>query len=181
MIIESKKIDKPYAKEFLNVVYQGTVLVKDPRKNIRDLFIIYPGIAVCCLFVGFIMLFMALCTSFFKEHDYLYYCLAGAFLGTLIVGAFYVKILLSLNKSLKKERNVTYTFGEEGFLYEDHESDKLEIKWEDCSSLLILEHGMYFIPDSDKTGALIGLPIEHKDAIKKFLHDNEVELEIVER
>ncbi len=179
MVIKSTKIDRAYAKEFLNVVYQGTVLMKNPRKGTKDLFIIYPGIAACCLLLGFVMLFMAFCTSFFKDHDYLYYCLAGAFLGTLIVGAFYVKILISLNKSVKKERKVTYTFGEEGFKYNDHESDELDIKYEDCNCLLIMDHGMYIIPNSDKGGALIGIPIEHKDQVTGFLRENDIELEIV--
>ena len=179
MVIESKKIDRPYAKEFQNVVYQGTVLMKNPRKGTKDLFVIYPGIAVFCLFLGFAMLFVALRTSFFKEHDFLYYCLAGAFLGTLIVGAFYIKLLLNINKSIKKDRNVTYTFEEEGFKYEDNESDALDIKWEDCNCLLIMEHGMYIIPNSDKDGALIGIPIEYKDQVTGFLKEKDIELEIV--
>ena len=86
---------------------------------------------------------------------------------------------MNINKSIKKDRNVTYTFEEEGFKYEDNESDALDIKWEDCNCLLIMEHGMYIIPNSDKDGALIGIPIEYKDQVTGFLKEKDIELEIV--
>ena len=87
---------------------------------------------------------------------------------------------LKFNKEMKKERNVTFTFSEEGIVYDDHKSEALNTKWDSYNSVIFCDHGVYFIP-SEQTGVMIAISGEHKDEIRSFLKEKNIELEVIEQ
>ncbi|MBO7452467.1 MAG: hypothetical protein J6U54_19225 [Clostridiales bacterium] len=173
MVIESHEINKNYAKEFINVVSMGMILMKDPHKSLRDNFAIVPGIIFGSVFGAIIAVILKL-----KIDHYILDCfIAGMAIIFILAVFYYLRIWSSLNKDIKKERNVTYTFDETGIEYDDHKSDKIITKWESYGSVIFFEHGIYFIPNGNE-GALIGITIDHKDEILSFLKENEIDIEI---
>jgi len=181
MEIKSYELSKEYSKEFINLSSMAAVLIKKPKKHVIDLFIVYPGILLISV-LGVGIAFLVRQAGVENINPIIPDAfIAGLLAVIFMVSMFYAKILLTLQKGRKKERSVTYIFSETGITYLDMDSDPLETKWEDFSSLIILEKGMYFIPDSNK-GVLIGIQKEgNEEKVRDFLSENDIGLEIVEQ
>ena len=177
MVIESKDITKDYAKEFINVVTMGATLIKDPNKKIRDNFIIVPGFIFVSLFIAGIA---ALVKLLGVEGSYVDLAIALSLVLFILSVFFYLRLISNLNTEMKKERNVTFTFSEEGIVYDDHKSEALNTKWDSYNSVIFCDHGVYFIP-SEQTGVMIAISGEHIDEIRSFLKEKNIELEVIEQ
>lgn len=176
MVIESTSISKDYAKEYINVVSMGGTLIKDPHKKIRDNFVIAPGLIFVSFFVAGIACLIKLLGITASYVDLIIALAAVLFVLSIF---YYVRLVSNLSKEQKKDRNVTFTFSEEGVNYDDHKSDALDCGWDSFGSVLFCDHGVYFIP-KEQTGVMIAISGEHKDAIRSFLKENDIELEIIE-
>lgn len=175
MEIESRHISKAYSKEFINVTSMGAVLVKNPRKPLRDLFVIYPVLLVLCVvWAVAVMLYVFV----YQKTDILILALGGVIVTFAMVLMFYIKNLRAFKKNLTSERHVKYTFSEEGLKYDDFTSKAVEFNWEACQCLLVIKEGMYFLPN-DTTGVLIAMPAEFETKVKDFIRENKIDLEIV--
>lgn len=175
MEIESRHISKAYSKEFINVSNMGGVLVKNPRKPLRDMFIIYPVLIILCVVwaVAVILYLFA-----YNKTDILILALGGVVVTFVMVTLFYVKMLTALKKNQSSDRHVKYIFSEEGLKYDDGSAQITEFKWDACQCLLIIKEGMYFIPNDNK-GVLIAMPAEFETKVKDFIRENKIDLEIV--
>lgn len=175
MEIESRHISKAYSKEFINVSNMGGVLVKNPRKPLRDMFIIYPVLLILCvIWAVAVVLYLFV----FKKTDILVLAIGGVVVTFVMVALFYAKNLTALKKNLTSERHVKYIFSEEGLKYDDGSAQITEFKWDACQCLLIIKEGMYFIPNDNK-GVLIAMPAEFETKVKDFIRENKIDLEIV--
>ena len=174
MVIETKSVEKPYAREAINVTYNTKKLIANPKRKVPDMFLIWP---VYLAFSGAVMAWLI--SFLLRRRDLLSAVLVGG-LAIIIFFAvfFYTNCLKARNKLLSRKAHITVAFTAEGVEYDDHEQRKLMAYWSAVQAVKVCKHGVYLIP-KDIGVPLMGFPIEHLGRIKDFMENNRPDVEFV--
>ncbi len=174
MVIETNSVEKNYAKECVNTVYFTKRLIKNPNRKVLNMFIIWP---VYLTFASVVLVGLVL--YFFMRSDVFTGVLIGAIAFCIFMGTvFYTNILKYRKRLVNRKSVVTFTFAEEGVEYDDHDKRKLMVRWNAVKAVKVGKYGFFLIPQ-DISVSIMGLPKEHLDEFKKFLEENNIELEFV--
>lgn len=94
----------------------------------------------------------------------------------ILMGIRYIQFLKVYYSELKiDDRHTTYKFTEKEIEYDNNKNRKVFVAWESFQCMRTLKNGIFFIP-KEKTGILVGLPIENLDSIIEFITENKIEI-----
>ncbi|GEM_PF-3834042 len=176
MELESFGFSKERAQEMVNILCRMRRLIKNPRAKVDNsillstvLLIVLTAVFGCLVFLGIM------------SRSVLIYVCAGFYLALIIL---YVKRVVIMHKTVKMMMDLSssdrkVTLEKDGAVLKVSGVSDTKFYWSSFTLMRVFSHNIVFIP-KDMNSQSLSLPIQDLDAVKQFMRENGVEMEMME-